>query len=404
MSIFYVIFIILTVYFSFRYDEIEEYNAHKQHRLWLMCVYLILLTGFSYGLGGDKFVYMEEFEYYPESFSEAGDYIWIQFMAYGQMPLWTLVNILAKSVFHSFYALQLMQSAAINTAVCYVASKYTHRYFTFLLVYFLSLQYFIFNTEIMREGFALSFALIGMHGYLSGKKWLFFLFIPIGVMFHISAAIALLLPLARFRISWLTLAVAFFVSFFIWLFSDIILGKVMTAVLGGMGALVEKVMAYSLQASTLFGFLRSAITYLVFPFIMAYTSIESEPSEDIKRVKTRLASFLIILAIAASSFAGLTRVYNYVQIFYLIFFADFVYICFRQREHIILRFGTLAGTVFLILLTYTIKYKTTSKYFYEFYYPYTCILDEDRSVYIREITHYESAGIEGTDNNVRDIE
>ena len=59
MSIFYLIFIVLAVYFSYRYDGIEEYDSHKQHRLWLMCGYLICLTGFSYGLGGDKFVYMQ---------------------------------------------------------------------------------------------------------------------------------------------------------------------------------------------------------------------------------------------------------------------------------------------------------------------------------------------------------
>ena len=55
MSIFYVIFVMLTAYFSFRYDGIEEYDSHKQHRFWLMCFYLICLSGFSYGLGGDKF-------------------------------------------------------------------------------------------------------------------------------------------------------------------------------------------------------------------------------------------------------------------------------------------------------------------------------------------------------------
>lgn len=404
MSIFYLIFIIITAYFSFRYDGIEEYDAYKQHRLWLMCIYMILLSGFSYGLGGDKFIYMEEFERYPNTFSEAGNYIWLQFMLSGQMPLWTLINMVAKSVFHSFYALQLIESAAINIAVCYVASKYTHRYFLFLLIYFFSLQYFVFNTEIMREGLALSFALVGMHGYLSGRKWQFFLLVPIGVLFHVSAVIALLLPFAKLRISWTTLGIAFFTSFFIWVLSDVALSKVMMAVLGGMGALVEKIMFYSIQASTLFGFLRSCITYLVFPFIMIYSVLSYETSEEVKQNKTRLASFVIILAVAASSFAGFTRVFNYAQVFYLIFFADFVFISFRQKEHLILRFGTLACTVFFIFSTYRIHYKSTNKYFYEFYYPYTCILDEDKSVFIREITHYESAGIEGSDKNVRNLE
>ena len=242
MSIFYVIFILLTAYFSYRYDRIEEYDSHKQHRFWLMCGYMVCLTGFSYGLGGDKFVYMREFETYPESLEEAVDFIWIQFMLKGQMPLWTLVNAFAKVVFNSFYAVQLIQSAVVNIAVCYVASKYTHRYFLFMIVYFLTLQYFVFNTEIMREGFALAFVLVGMHGWLSGKKWLFFVALPIGLLFHISAVIALLFLFAFFKVSWKTLFIAFFISFGIWLLSDIILGKVMVSVLGGMGALVQKVL------------------------------------------------------------------------------------------------------------------------------------------------------------------
>ena len=167
MSIFYVIFVLLTSYFSFRYDGIEEDDAHKQHRFWLMCFYLICLTGFSYGLGGDKFVYMREFEEYPDTFTEVSDYVWLQFMLKSQMPGWTLLNLISRSVFHSFYAVQLIQSAAINTAVCYVASKSTHRWFLFLLIYFFTLQYFIFNTEVMREGLALSFSLVGMHGYMT---------------------------------------------------------------------------------------------------------------------------------------------------------------------------------------------------------------------------------------------
>lgn len=403
MSIFYLIFVCLTAYFSFRYDGIEEYDSHKQHRLWLMCGYLICLAGFSYGLGGDKFVYMDEFESYPNNFSEIESEIWMQFILKGQMPLWTLLNISCKAFFNTFYAVQFIQSAAINIAVCYLVSKYTHRYFLFLLIYFFTLQYFVFNTEVMREGFAMSFALLGMHEYMNGKKWIFFVLLPLGLLFHISAAIAFLFPFVRFKISWVTLIIAFGGAFCIWLLSDLIMGKVMIAVLGGMGAMVEKVLYYSLHATTIFGFLRYAITYLIFPFVIMYSSINTESSEKLKICKEKMVSFMVVLAVLASSFAGFTRVYNYAQIFYLIMFADFVYVMFRTKENLLIRVSTLVGTIFLIMLTYLIHYRTTNKYFYEFYYPYTCILNEDKSVYIREITHEESAGTEENDKNVREI-
>ena len=106
MSIFYVIFIVLAAYFSFKYDRIEEYDSHKQHRLWLMCFYLVCLSGFSYGLGADKFTYLEEFDEYPDHFSDLDDIVYVCFMTRGQMPLWTILNMVCKVVFDSFYAVQ----------------------------------------------------------------------------------------------------------------------------------------------------------------------------------------------------------------------------------------------------------------------------------------------------------
>lgn len=404
MSIFYVIFIFLTAYFSFRYDRIEEYDAHKQHRLWIMCGYLILLTGFSYGLGGDKFVYMSEFEDYPDTFTEVGDQIYMRFMMSGQMPLWTLLNLFAKSVFHSFYAVQLIQSAAINTAVCYVASKYTHRYFLFLLIYFFTLQYFILNTEVMREGLALAFILVGIVGYMNGKKWLYFLMLPIGLMFHISALTALLFPFFHFKTSWKSLGIVFFTAFFIWLLSDLVLVRLMTSVLGSVGAIIEKILFYSIQATTIFGFLRSAITYIILPFVVMYTVTQAEPSKELRECRERIMSFMLVLGVLASSFAGFVRLFNYVQIFYLIMLADFVYTLFRSKEHFIMRVGTLVVFVFLISQNYRIYYKSTDTYYYQFFFPYTCILNEEDDVFIREIAHTEAVNPEITDNNVRDID
>ena len=369
-----------------------------------MCFYLICLAGFSYGLGADKFTYMEEFEYYPDSLSELGDYIQFNIMFKGEMPLWTVVNAVCKVVFNSFYAVQLLESAAINIAVCYMVSRYTHRCFLFLLIYFFTLQYFVFNTEVMREGFALSFILYGIDGYLSGKKWLYFVMLPIALMFHVSAAISLLILFSRFSVSWKTLAYAFILAFSLWLFGDLMLQKVVAVALGGMGAFVMKVMLYSFQATNLFGFFRFALTYLVFPFIIMYTVLLMEPSEELRMKKERIMSFMVLLGIIASSMVGFIRFYNYVQIFYLIALADFVYILFRIKEHLIIRLGTLAGTVLFIALIYLNYYNSTNTYFYHFFYPYTCILNEDKSVYFREIAHKEALELDVKDDNVRDID
>jgi len=403
MSIFYLIFTILAAYFSFRYDGIEEYNSHKQHRLWFMCGYLICLSGFSYGLGGDKFAYMQYYEEYPDSLSEAGEFIWLEFMAKGHMPLWTLVNIFAKSVFGSFYAVQIIESVAINVAVCFIVSKYTHRFFLFLLVYFFTLQYFIFNTEVMREGVAQAFALIGMYGWMNGKKWLYIITLVIAVLFHPSALTILIFPLMRFKVSLSTIIYGLITAFLIWFLSDLLLGKVMLSVAGGLGAMVQKVLFYSIKASNIFGFTRSVFTYLIFPLIIMYTAVQYEENDELKKQKEQMMAFALALGIIVCSFTGFIRLYNSVRIFYLIMMTDFIYSMFKQRKHLIIRLSTLVGTIFLIGLQYMTPYKTTNTRFYDYFFPYTCILNEDKSVFIREIAHQEAVFEQESDDNVRNI-
>ncbi|MBQ8656647.1 MAG: EpsG family protein [Prevotella sp.] len=404
MSIFYLLFILLTIYYSIRYDGIEEYDSHKQHRLWLMCGFMICLTGFSYGLGADKFTYMEEFELYPNTFFEAEEYILSGLVMRGQMPLWTIINLLCKNLFDSFYAVQLLESAAINIAVCYIVSKYTHRYFLFILIYFFSLKYFIFNCEVMREGFAIALVLFGIHGYMNGRKWLFFVLLSVALMFHVSAFIAILFPFIRFRLSWKTLYITIILSFVFWLASDFIMGKVLSLAFGGEGAFAQKVMFYSLQASSFFGYLRYLLTYLVFPYIVMYYMILNEPSEEKRKQKEKLTCFMVALAIIAIAIYPLARFYNYVQIFYLIMFADFLFTLFRSYEHLIIRIGTGIGTILLMFWFYFSHYETTNTYYYDFFYPYTCILHEDKSVFFRSIAHDEAVNPQVTDKNTRDIE
>lgn len=405
MSIFYVIFILLTAYYSFRYDRIEEYDSHKQHRLWLMCIYLICLSGFSYGLGADKFVYMEEFEEYSHSMTDFGYTVLYNLVIKSQMPLWTFVNMFAKTTIDSFYVVQFIESTCINIAVCYLVSKYTHRYFLFLLIYFFSLQYFILNTEIMREGFSLSLVTIGMHKWLNGKKWYLYACVAIGILFHVSAAIALLFPLSKIKPTLWKLGAACVLSFFIWVTSDILLVRIVGAFLGESDAFSTKIMYYSIQASTFFGYARSLLTYLIFPFIVVYSVILHETNEQIKRAFSHFASFVLILGIVASSFAGFYRFYNYVIIFYLIAFAEFTYSLLRYKEHFAIRIATFFGKGLLtFFFLYQAHYASTNTHFYDFFYPYTCILDENKkAVEFRKIAHKEGATIEFNDNNMRNV-
>lgn len=369
-----------------------------------MCFYLICLAGFSYGLGADKFVYMEEFLSYPDTMTEYVNYTIYNLILKSQMPLWTLVNMIAKTTFDSFYLVQIAESIFINISVCYLVTKYTHRYFLFLLIYFFSLQYFILNTEIMREGFSLALVMIGMHEWIRGKKWPLFVNIFIGTFFHVSALTGLLFPLAKFKPSWKILVIATFVSVFIWITSDFLLNRIIGMSFANNDAFSTKVMYYSIQASSFFGYARSLLTYLIFPFIVAYSVMLREKDEEKKNAYGQIAAYIIILGIIASSFAGFYRFYNYVLVFYLIIFSEFTYSLFDYTEHLIIRIGTFMGKCLLtIIFLYHAHYTSTNTYFYDFFYPYTCILNEDKSVYFREVAHSEGVTMDFNDNNLRNF-
>ena len=134
-----------------------------------------------------------------------------------------------------------------------------------------------------------------------------------------------------------------------------------------------------------------------------YTVVKNEEDEELKRKKEQMLAFTMVLGIIVCSFTGFVRLYNYTRIFYLIMLGDFIFTLFRQKEHLILRLSTLAGTAFLIGLLYMTYHKTTNTRYYDYFYPYTCILNEDKSVFIRELAHQEATFEEEKEDNVRDI-
>lgn len=404
MTIVYLIFLLLAGYCSWKYDGIEEHDSHKAHRYWLLCIMLICISGFSYGVGGDKFVYMEAFENIPNQIDSLFEYVYLKVLMYNHMPLWTLLIVFVKRFFDSFYVLQFIQSAFINLVYCYIAYKYTHKIFLFLLVYFLAGTFFIFNMEIMRESISIAFCLLAIESFLNGQKIRFALFVIMGMLFHISAAIVLCFPFCRIRTTRRLLLMAFGTSFLTWALSDFLLSNIASLAIGGIGMIVQKILYYSFQASTIFGFLRSAITFIIFPFFVMYYNIKWETDEKLRERKEKVIAFYMFLSMCACAFAGFTRLRNYAEIYQLIFLADFVYMWLKTKERFVIRTVCLVGIIFLTSLNFFLYYPINKAYFYERYIPYTCILNEDKSVFFRKEIHTESTSGEATDKNTRNLE
>lgn len=61
-----------------------------------------------------------------------------------------------------------------------------------------------------------------------------------------------------------------------------------------------------------------------------------EPSEERRRRKEKLTAYMVVLAIIAIAIFPLARFYNYIQIFYLVMFTEFVYTLLWHYEHLVI--------------------------------------------------------------------
>ena len=400
----YIIYIVLTLILSIIFDGRENDNPHK--RLWygITCLYLILLAGLRYCLGGDTQSYMIDFDYVPTSSHYFRAYIVDQFVEHSYMPGWSLLNIFCANVFGTFYAVQLIQAFVVNTCIFYLFKRYTKHVFLCALLFGLTGNFFNFNTEVMREAFAICLAGIGMLQYQNGKKIQFYLLICIGLFFHLSAAFALLFPFIHFKdINLRLLSITLLLSFVLWGLSDLLM-TYLPQYLNGELAIVAKVLIYSNSKSTIFGYLSAAIHYIICQGAIIYFTYKYMDDDDERKSHfAHYASFYLFTAITACGLAGFNRFLNYSIIFILIIVAEYIYHIKKQLTEL-----TITKCVLLLLffffpfLHFNIYMPETEKRFYEFFVPYTSVLNEQENVDYRLYMYYEAVGTEKSQKNTRD--
>lgn len=392
----YAIFILLALLLAIFFDRQEEYVGTK--KLWyrILCLYLILLAGFRNGVGGDTQGYMEQFQYIPSNPAEYGSYIMDQLVYASHMPGWTIITLLAKRWFDSFYAVQLIEAAIVNTCLFYFFRKNTTHIFLCALLFGLTGQFFNMNTEVMREGIAVGLCCVGMHQYLQGNKKWFYILAASSLFFHISAAVVFIFPFVRLKhISIKTLVAALLISFALWFGSDILIEQ-LTHRLRGESGLVAKIMTYSDQASTIFGFLSSALKYLVVTAGALYFAQEGkEDDTDWQQRYVRYMSFYLLLAILGCGLSGFSRFLNYTVPFMLVMMAEFMGNYTRYLRYLaISKTVILAGIFGLMGMFYMHYLPQTGRHFYDFFVPYTSVMDEHVDNTYREEMYLEATAVQ----------
>lgn len=350
---------------------------------------LVLIAGLRYGIGGDTLQYMEDWKnLYKGGLSHVTKCITTTFDKKGYMPLWVLLNSAIRQFTDSFYVLQFAQALIVNLLICYVAHRHTRYLFLFLILYLLSGNFFMFNTEVMREGPAIAFVLCGAEWLMRETTkpqqairnlLLFFIFVFIGMMFHLSAVVGLLFLLTKWpiAINRRTLMGSVVTAFILWGASTTLMLVALhfSSVLPE--SFVTKLQHYAMISSSFFGFVRNMLTYVLLPGIVGYYAVLWEENATEQERKKRMVRFMLIMGILASGIDGIRRFNNYLQIYYMILLADYLFFLFKKSSHLVIRVGTTVMITVMIVWGYFAYWPKAHGYMYEWYVPYTSIVDED---------------------------
>lgn len=172
---------------SIQYDVGRRENSRKYIIWWGLYIYLLLLIGLRYMVGGDSYFYMLYFnEADPSSLF---DLSWDS----EYQPLFTFLVSLSKIVYPDFVSFQLLHAFIINTSLFYFISKNTPYRFAALSLCFLCF-YINFSVEILRESLAIIIFIFNYKN-LEEKKWLkYYVGVGFAFMFHLSAIFLIVLP------------------------------------------------------------------------------------------------------------------------------------------------------------------------------------------------------------------
>lgn len=187
----YVIPFLLTIFGSIKYDIFNGSKSGKQILWMILYIYLTLLIGLRYMVGGDTYFYTLFFNSLPLEklfdFKPVDDY----------QPFFVQTILIAKAIYPEFVSYQLLHVFIINTALFYFIKKNSRYIFT-VLFFCLLIFYINFTVEILRESLAIVVFILNYKN-LEKKRWVrYFIGVIISTMFHLSAYYLLILPFLQF--------------------------------------------------------------------------------------------------------------------------------------------------------------------------------------------------------------
>lgn len=187
----YLFVILLLLYGVNRYD-VRALNPQKSERFYIvLCILFIAIPSFRYNIGGDTPNYAGFFNELP-TLGDLNDTIFEQIRF---QPGWVYFVSTLKTIWNDFVFQQIVEALFINIIVFRFIKRYSPYIFFSTLVYFL-LNYFEYNTEILRESLCVAIGLL-IYELWEKKHYIYsaiLLFIAFEI--HVSALILFFFPIA----------------------------------------------------------------------------------------------------------------------------------------------------------------------------------------------------------------
>jgi hypothetical protein len=371
----------------FEANKVKVSESTKNFFYYSSLFVLIALAGLRYKVGGDSFAYLLDFEKIP--FLDFN----YNFSKTTYEPLWSLLLSFCKSVVNNFVFFQIVHAIFINSVVFWFIKKYTPYRFTAILFYYISL-YLYFNTEILRESLAICCFLLA-YPYFTKEKWIkYYLLAIVAIGFHYSALILLIAPIAkRFRFDARTFLWLFGVSVLFVAFSEQ-LEEFLLWILGKAGV-AERYAIYQFFKLNIKGTIANYIILFFIPALVIYTNRKLNGQNNFKD----LYFFYFFVVVAILVFEELLRFRNYMSIFCLVYWTNFIFNVFQwqfvrrlQKIVLCLLFVVFVTPDFVSYFRDTSKLVKGTKY-YNRWYPYYSVF-KPQEYPLREKLWKVSAGIE----------
>lgn len=185
------IFSLLVCFVCLIYYDILNKKGNRKIAYYGLLVWFIAISGLQYKMGTDIVYYMDWYKTLDPRYFSFNDLI-SNNMHY--QPGWMAVGYLCRAISDDFVLLKMVQAIFTNIAV-FSFFKRESRYVFICIFLYAYMSYLVVNLNVVRQAFAIGFALYGFTALRLRQYKKYYLFALLAYLFHNSAILLIPIPL-----------------------------------------------------------------------------------------------------------------------------------------------------------------------------------------------------------------